>query len=82
VLPERPLTSFPHHPRNIDAHSLKISKGVLGRSIYSLEYEGNKVSEKRLDSYFKEGRKETKRTMLIMNDDERYRKRNWNKMVS
>jgi len=34
--------------------------GVLGRSIHSLEYEGNKASDERLDSYFnKENRDKT-----------------------
>jgi len=47
--------------------NLEILEGVLGQLIYSLEYEGNKASDKRLDSYFKEERKETKR-MMMMND--------------
>jgi len=34
-------------------YTLKISVGVLGRSIYSLEYEGNKASDKRLELYSK-----------------------------
>jgi len=36
---------------------LKIPEGVLGRSIYSLKYEGNKVSNKRLDLYLMKGKR-------------------------
>jgi len=46
--------------------------------MYSLDYEGNKASDKRLGSYLK-NEKSHKRTMI---DRERYRKRNRNKMVS
>jgi len=46
--------------------------------MYSLEYEGNKASDKRLDSYLK-NETSHKRTMI---DRERYRKRNQNNMVS